>query len=112
MQENQKVSKIIEEVTLFFLEQGASDLNIRIKKERLKVSLIFDCKDITQASLEQIRKGFKQKRQQYAELYGWELLGQGDLDHEWELISTLIDYCSYFFKEERFYLNLVRYEKS
>lgn len=111
MEENQKICRIVEEFSLFLLENSVDVLNIKIKKLDNKVILIFMCDIINKELLNELVDVFKFKRQEAIEIYGWELIGQGDLDHELNLVSTLINYFTYYIYDDKVYFNLVRYEK-
>ncbi len=109
MIENQKICKIIEEFSLYLLEANVNMLDISIKRYENKTSITFICDLID--DINEIIEIFNRKRQQEYELYGWELIGQGDADeHELMLVNNLINYFTYYYKDERIYFNLVRYE--
>jgi hypothetical protein len=111
VEENQKIMKIVGEFSIFLLDNGIDCLDIKIRKGKNKVSLIFDCANVTKEMLEEITHSFKVKRQEAIEFYGWELLGCGDTEEDLELASTLVNYLTYYHIEERTRFNLVRYEK-
>ncbi len=108
--ENQKICRIIEEFSLYLLEEGNEFLQIRVKKSLNRVSLIFVCDTIDREKLIELEHIFQYKRQQAFELYGWELIGQGDSENELNLVSTLINYYTYYIQDGKVIFNLVRYE--
>ncbi len=109
MIENQKICKIIEEFSLYLLEANINMLDISIKRYNNKTLITFICESID--DINEITSIFSRKRQHEYELYGWELIGQGDADeHELMLVNNLIDYYTYYYKDERIYFNFVRYE--
>lgn len=110
MQENHKLCKIIEEFSLFLLEEGVSCLEIKLKKEENKTTFIFICEKLSAKALSYLMEEFKIKRQEAIELYGWELIGQGDLDNELSIVSSLLNYMTFYERDNRTYFNLVRYE--
>lgn len=111
MIENQKVCRVIEEFSLFLLEAGVEDLNIKVSKTEKRFSILFSCQSIEEELLKELDEIFKRKRQQEFEVYGWELIGQGDAEeHELALVNNLIDYFTYYMSHGKVYFNLVRYE--
>lgn len=110
MVENQKICRIIEEFSLYLLEEGNEFLEVRVKKSTHRVSLIFICDKIEREKLKELEHIFRHKRQQAFELYGWELIGQGDSENELDLVSTLINYYTYYIQDGKVIFNLVRYE--
>ena len=111
MVENQKICRVIEEFSLYLLEANVEDLNIKISKTERRFSILFICKLIDEDFLEELDEIFKQKRQHEFEVYGWELIGQGDAEgHELALVNNLIDYFTYYISNGKVYFNLVRYE--
>lgn len=111
MEENQKICKILEEFCLYLLEEEIEVLNMSIKRNEKKVSITYECDSLSEETLEELTDIFKVKREESFEVYGWELIGNGDMDHELTLVSSLIDYFTYYLKDGKVYFNLVRYEK-
>lgn len=112
MEENQKICKIVEEVSYYLLECGINILNIGLKKTVNKVSLIFECSDISPKDIYEINKTLNIKREESFELYGWQLMGQGVMDHDLPVVSALVNYSTYYLKDGKVYFNLVRYENT
>lgn len=111
MVENQKICKIIEEFSLYLLESDVTTLNISISRTQGRISILFICDSIQEELLQELDDIFKQKRQHEFEVYGWELIGQGDAEgHELMLVNNLVDYFTYYFRDGKVYFNLVRYE--
>lgn len=111
MVENQKICRVIEEFSLYLLEADVSTLNISISRTKNKISILFICNAIEEELLEELVEIFKKKRQHEFEVYGWELIGQGDAEgHELMLVNNLVDYFTYYIRDGKVYFNLVRYE--
>ena len=111
MVENQKVCRVIEEFSLYLLEAEVEDLNIKVSKTENRFSILFSCQKIADNLLEELDEIFKRKRQHEFEIYGWELIGQGDAEgHVLALVNDLIDYFTYYISHGNVYFNLVRYE--
>ena len=111
IEENQKVMKIVGEFCIFLLDNDINCIDIKIKKENKKVSLVFDCENVTEEMLQEISHSFKVKREEAIEFYGWELLGCGDNEEDLELASTLVNYLTFYHIDGRTRFNLVRYEE-
>lgn len=111
MVENQKICRVIEEFSLYLLEAEVPTLNISVSKSGNRVSIVFICDPIEEELLAELDEIFKRKRQHEFEIYGWELIGQGDAEgHELMLVNNLVDYFTYYIRDGKLYFNLVRYE--
>ena len=111
MLENQKICRVIEEFSLYLLEAEVETLNISVSKSGNRVSILFVCEQIEEEFLDELNEIFKTKRQHEFEVYGWELIGQGDAEgHELMLVNNLVDYFTYYIRDGKVYFNLVRYE--
>lgn len=111
MVENQKICRVIEEFSLYLLEAEVEDLKISVSKDGNRVSMLFICDPINEELLHELNEIFKRKRQHEFEVYGWELIGQGDAEgHELMLVNNLVDYFTYYIRDGKVYFNLVRYE--
>ncbi len=111
MVENQKICRIIEEFSLYLMEKEAKEVTIKVKQSENKTSIYFDCSLFDFKYIKELEEIFKHKRQKEFEIYGWELIGQGDADNELVLVSNLINHFMYYIKDERIYFDLVRYEE-
>ncbi|MDE7263780.1 MAG: hypothetical protein K2N64_03885 [Anaeroplasmataceae bacterium] len=111
MVENQKICRVIEEFSLYLLEAEVEELSVSVSKKGNRVSILFICNPIEEDLLNELNEIFKRKRQHEFEVYGWELIGQGDAEgHELMLVNNLVDYFTYYFRDGKVYFNLVRYE--
>lgn len=111
MVENQKICRVIEEFSLYLLEANVTTLNISVSRTKKRDSILFVCDTIDNELIEELDEIFKKKRQHEFEVYGWELIGQGDAEgHELMLVNNLVDYFTYYIRDGRVYFNLVRYE--
>lgn len=111
MEENQKMSKIIEQFSFYLLENGIQDFSVEFKKTNKYISFIFVCKELKKERLNTLQQTFKTKRQAAFEYYGWELIGHGKSQRDLALLSTLIDYFTYYLRDGKVHFNLVRYER-
>ena len=111
MLENQKICRVVEEFSLYLIEANVNALSISVLKTKDKASITFVCDTIEEELLNELEEIFKRKRQHEFEIYGWELIGQGDAEgHELMLVNNLVDYFTYYIRDGKVYLNLVRYE--
>ncbi len=111
MEENQKTSKIIEQFSFYLLENGINDFSVELKKTNNFISFIFVCEEMNKELLDTLQHTFKIKRQAAFEYYGWELIGHGKSQRDLALLSTLIDYFTYYLRDGKVHFNLVRYER-
>ena len=109
VEENQKICKIVSEFSIFLLDNDIDCLNIKIKKDDCKISLVFECENVSDDILNEIDRSFKVKRQEAIEYYGWELLGCNDTEEDLELASALINYLTFYHIDGKTRFNLVRY---
>lgn len=110
MQRNQKICKIIEEFSLYILENSNANLNIDINQGDVKTVLTFTLTDIEDAILEYITQRIKGERDRQIEEYGWELMGEGDSDDDLGIINALIDELNVNTNERKTIIRMVRYE--
>ena len=110
MEENQKISRIIEQFSLYLLDNAIDNFTFKIKKTRKLTSLLFECDKPDEEMLQEINNTFKLERRSELETYGWELIGQGNADSELSLLGMLVNYFTYYLRDGNVYFNLVRYE--
>lgn len=91
MQGNQKICKIIEEFSLYILENSLSNLNIDIKQDEYRTILKFTLYNVEDEVKAYILDKIKGERDRQIEEYGWELMGEGDSDDDLGIINALID---------------------
>ncbi len=86
-----KVSKIIEELTTFFLKKGYNNFDISVGREKKECSIEFilpTCKD---CDIDYICEQINLEQLDCIEEYGWQLIGESECSNELELIGMLVD---------------------
>ncbi|MGL5378590.1 hypothetical protein [Clostridium sp.] len=108
--EIRKISKMIDELTTFCLENHADDVQINIKnlddKEVISVTA-YHIKDIKSATAK-IRDFLSYPREREMEEYYWELAGEADRGEELGLVGSMIDEARIDYNEEQLYIELIR----
>jgi len=110
MQGNQKICKIIEEFSLYILENSYANLNIDIKQDEYKTVLAFTLTYWEDHVKDYITQKIKGERDRQIEEYGWELMGEGDSDDDLGIINALIDEITFKEADEKTVIRMVRYE--
>lgn len=110
MQRNQKVCKLVEEFSLYILENHSYNLNIDIKEEENKTLITFITDELTDDIYNFLNDNIRPERLYEVEEYGWELMGEGASDDDLGIISALINEITYENKEGKSIIRMVRYE--
>lgn len=110
MQRNQKVCKLVEEFSLYILENHSYNLNIDIKEEEKKTIITFTTELLTDEIYEFLSEKLRPERLYEIEEYGWELMGEGASDDDLGIISALINEITYENKDDKTIIRMVRYE--
>ncbi len=85
--EHLKISKIIGEIIVFFLNRGIHDLKLHVTKTETADRITIDVKEINPIHEAEFVKKMNQHREQEIETYGWSLLGESGI----ELAGLFID---------------------
>lgn len=110
MQRNQKICKIIEELSLYLMDNGIYDLNIDIKQDDEKDILTFVFNEINDEVKTFILSKIKGERDIEIEEYGWELMGEGASDDDLGIINALVDKIDYDENDNKTVIRMIRYE--
>ena len=110
MQENQKICKIINELSLYILENVSGTLNIDVKEFSEETIITFTTDMIDEETKEFLLSQLSADRSLEIEEYGWELMGEGDSDDDLELIASLVDEVSITEENNKTVITLIRYE--
>lgn len=110
MQENQKICKIVNELTLYILENVSGNINVDIKElaDEVIITIVTDLLD--EETKEFLSNQLSADRNFEIEEYGWELMGEGDSDDDLELIGNLINEVSITEENGKSVITLIRYE--
>lgn len=97
MREDKKAVKIISELIIYFLSNGAASINMdfKIEKEANSRDVIISFKgilpELTASKLNQLKKELSTSRETQVEEYYWELAGEGSSAGELSLVGMLTD---------------------
>lgn len=111
MQKNQKICKIIEEFSLFILENSSGGINIDIAQQNEKTIITFIMNKCDEKIKSFILEKIKGERDKEIEEYGWELMGEGASDDDFGIINALVDEIEYRETDDKTVVRLVRYEQ-
>lgn len=111
MQRNQKICKLIEEFSLFILENHSNNLNIDVKEIENKTVVKFTTDLMNNELLDFIKTNIKPERLLEVEEYGWELMGEGSSDDDLPLVGNLIDNIEIENNDNQTIITMYRYEK-
>lgn len=110
MQENQKICKIISEISLYILENVSGNLSVDVKELGEEVIITFVTDLIDPETKDFLMSQLSADRNIEIEEYGWELMGEGDSDDDLELVGNLINELSIQEENGKTVITLVRYE--
>lgn len=85
--EHLKISKIMGEIIVFFLNRGILDIRLRLVKTDTSDRITIDLTEINPLHEAEFVKKMNQHREQEIETYGWSLLGESGI----ELAGLFID---------------------
>lgn len=108
--EYKKVARIVDELTTFFLEKGAKDINLDIKVLEGKEIITIKAYPVEQIErvIEDLQKMLSYPRESELEEYYWELAGECDYSSELAIIGGMIDTASIDYDDDSICLELVR----
>lgn len=110
--EEKKATKIIEELTMYFMSVGATEIHTGLKKEENRMILTFDSNyhPDYEENLNQMEKMLNEPRNDGMEDIYWELAGSGDPgeSNQLLLLGMMIDEVESERKSGRIYLTLTR----
>lgn len=89
--ETQIITKIIRELTLFFMMHGYNTYQMDVDMQKTIAYLTFKINHLDTDILKRLQEKILREREMEVETYGWELLGEGDAKSELEVVGLLID---------------------
>ena len=90
-QEIKIITKIVNELTLFFMIHGYYTIKQETRYEEKATLFVITVATISPSLLQKIRKKVDRERELEIETYGWELIGDIDSHSELEILGHLID---------------------
>lgn len=110
--EEKKTVKIIEELTMYFISLGATDINTSLKIDKEKAILTFDSDYNVEyeGNLQSLEKYLNEPRNDEMEDIYWELAGSGDPGESSQLllVGMMIDKAEILISEGRVKLELIK----
>lgn len=108
-----KISKLIDEMTTFYLENDANNITfgIRVRKEGVYIESSAEHINLTEEELRKIEENINtQNREAEMEEYYWKLAGEGPSSEKLSLVAIMVDTAGVSIDREndRVYINLFR----
>lgn len=113
MLEIKKVSKLVDEITTFYLENKANNVKVkvRVREEGYYIETSAEHLDIPKKELKKIEENINtQNREKEMEEYYWKLAGIGPSSEKLSLVAIMVDTAGITLDEEKdiVYINLFR----
>ncbi len=90
-QEINIVTKIVRELTLYFMLQGVTNIKMETFYESKGTMFVVNVKTLDARVLDEIHRKISRERELEIETYGWELIGDIDSKSGLEILGHLID---------------------
>lgn len=84
-------SKIIKQLSLFLMLHGIKDFTLEFHSNNKGVNFVIKMKSIKQDIIDLMVEKIGRQREIEVEVYGWELMGDTDLNNELDILGSLID---------------------
>ena len=91
MQRNNKICKIIEELSLFLMDNGYYNLSIDVKRYDVESIITFTTDELDKEVSDYIIEMLSEPREEEVEEYSWMLMGEGSAADELDVIGMLVD---------------------
>ncbi len=102
--EEEKIAKIIGEMTHFLLKHQINEFDIQVIKHNASIDLVFEIESLHNDLLLTLKEKLKYGRDEEIEAYGWTLMGNTDL----EIAPRLLDNVVFEKKDSQTIIKLVR----
>lgn len=108
--EVKKISKMVDELTTFFLEHEAKNLNIKIDnlEDREIITVEAVALDDINLCVDNLKDFLSYPRECEMEEYFWGLAGEIDSSPELGLVGTMIDEANIGYEDDKILLELIR----
>ncbi len=107
-QEIKIITKIVRELTLFFMLYGHHQIGIETNYESDKVTFTVRLNTIDADVLKEVKQKISRERELEIETYGWELVGDIDSKSGLEILGHLIDDLETYEDREHVVLTFIR----
>ncbi|OOB78653.1 MAG: hypothetical protein BEN19_08720 [Epulopiscium sp. Nuni2H_MBin003] len=107
--EMKKIGNIVDEITTYFLEQNAKELNIKVNTSDEKIEILVTAKQMSNTSgiAENLKKYLSYPRAYEMEEYYWELAGENEKEGL-AIVGSMVDEAMLDHNDERLYLKVIR----
>lgn len=108
--EKKKITKMIDELSSYCLNKGATDIMIHLKKEpdRYLIDVRAEGVTVSERDFENMRKKIKSHREVEMEEYAWSLAGESLTTDELALVASMTDHADATLENQVLTINLVR----
>ncbi|MEF9959417.1 MAG: hypothetical protein RR448_03030 [Niameybacter sp.] len=108
--EVKKISKMVDELTTFFLEHQARSLDIKVDNlvDREVITVEAIALDDLKLCVKKLQSFLSYPRECEMEEYYWELAGETESSEELGLVGTMIDEANIGYDDEKIQLELIR----
>ncbi len=105
-----RMLKIVNELTNFSFKLGASQLQIDLKDIDDRLELIFQCntKENVDKLIEDLKSSLDTPRQEQVEEYLWEMVGEGEVFDELNLVGMMIDDNEVIYNDNKLMIRVER----
>ena len=110
MQRNSKICKIVEEMSLFLMDNGYYNLSIDIKREDKESIITFITDELDIEVNEYIVEKLSEPREEEVEEYSWMLMGEGSAADDLDIIGLLVDKVSIKNENNKSIIEVIRDE--
>ena len=111
MQRNNKICKIVEEMSLFLMDNGYYNLSIDIKREDVESIITFTTDILDKEVEEYIIEKLSEPREEEVEEYSWMLMGEGSAADDLDIIGNLVDSVSIRNTNDKSIIEVIRDEE-
>lgn len=111
MYENKKISKIVDEVVTYLLQNNADDIQVSIEKNENYTIIKTTSQNVqmTDEKLEELRTFLNSThREAETEEYYWSLAGQGNSAHELSLVAIMVDVAEVYYSGNELKMDFLR----
>lgn len=108
IKEGKKISKIVDELFLYFIKHGHSNVNFNVNIDEVNVVIDITLDNVDAKVIDKLNERISQDRELEIEEYGWELMGESDCSNELELIGLLVNSFTHTVVDNKDVLTFIR----
>lgn len=111
MQRNSKICKIVEEMSLFLMDNGYYSISIDIKRDDIESIITFTTDILDEEVKDYIIEKLSEPREEEVEEYSWVLMGEGSAADDLDIIGNLVDSVSIRNTNDKSIIEVIRDEE-